>query len=89
MSGGEAPPPGKWEWTLNWDPVVYDEVNAAPLTAPTKAELDAATEEADEKKAREAFAAGAHDGTVMKSENLQEALAAAPICRYAGVFLRS
>ena len=39
--GGEAPA-GRWEWTLNWDPVVYDEVNAAPLTAPTKAELDAA-----------------------------------------------
>ena len=35
--GGEAPPPGKWEWTLNWDPVVYDKVNAAPLTAPTDA----------------------------------------------------
>ena len=38
---------------------------------------DAATEDVDEKKAREAFAAGAHDGTVMKSENLEEALAAA------------
>ena len=40
--GGEAPPPGKWEWTLNWDPVVYDKGNAAPLTAPTEAELNAA-----------------------------------------------
>ena len=38
---------------------------------------DAATEDVDEKKAAEAFAAGAHDGTVMKSENLEEALAAA------------
>ena len=38
---------------------------------------DAATEDVEEKKAEGAFAAGAHDGTVMKSENLEEALAAA------------
>lgn len=23
--GGDPPAPGKWEWTLNWDPVVYDD----------------------------------------------------------------
>lgn len=26
--GGDAPPPGSWQWTLNWDPVVYGEGGA-------------------------------------------------------------
>ena len=40
--GGEAPPPGKWEWTLNWDPIVYDKTAREPLYAPSEDELAAA-----------------------------------------------
>ena len=29
--GGDAPPTGgSWEWTLNWDPIVYSKENGAP-----------------------------------------------------------
>ncbi len=30
--GGDAPPQGKWAWTLNWDSVYADEETGATLT---------------------------------------------------------
>jgi hypothetical protein len=40
-AGGDAPPPGNWSWTLNWDYVLHTEAgaveartHAAPLSAP-------------------------------------------------------
>lgn len=40
--GGDPPPTGgKWEWTLNWDPVVFDDAGA--IENPSKEQLDAAS----------------------------------------------
>ena len=39
---GRIRPPGKWEWTLNWDPIVYDKTAREPLYAPSEDELAAA-----------------------------------------------
>lgn len=39
--GGDPPPTGgSWEWTLNWDPIVYDENDAVAIAEPTREQLD-------------------------------------------------
>ena len=40
--GGDPPPTGgKWEWTLNWDPMVFDDAGA--IENPTEEQLNAAS----------------------------------------------
>ena len=36
--GGDAPEPGKWSWTLNWDPLVLDGSNET-VAEPTEAQM--------------------------------------------------
>jgi hypothetical protein len=39
--GGDPPPQGgKWGWTLNWDPIVFDDLSE-PIPDPTEAQLAA------------------------------------------------
>ena len=37
--GGDTPPEGRWQWTLNWDYVTYDSEKMEPIENPTYEEM--------------------------------------------------